>query len=77
MTLSALNQPDEIPAVYRAAVDDANARELGDESEGRLQDETRKMAHIERQKVVDRMRDGLVKSAAVVGLPKVCLCGRV
>ena len=64
VTLSALNRPYEIPRVFRAAVDDVSERH-GDDGGARVSRE--------RQRAADRMREGLVRSAAVVGLPKVGL----
>ncbi|KAF2419605.1 hypothetical protein EJ08DRAFT_702784 [Tothia fuscella] len=51
VTLSCLNRPDEIPTVFKHAVED-ESREA------------------EQLRIIRRMREGLVKSAAVVGLPK-------
>lgn len=64
VTLSALNRPNEIPAVYRVAMDEVGGWKRGQDAKGEGR-------HQERQRIVDRMREGLVKSAAVVGLPKV------
>ncbi|KIW02592.1 uncharacterized protein PV09_06042 [Verruconis gallopava] len=55
VTLSALNRPDEIPAVFHEAVGRSAVAEADEE---------------EQLRIVRRMREGLVKSAAVVGLPK-------
>jgi hypothetical protein len=62
VTLSALNRPDEIPNVFRYAVELDGGPRNG-----------KKMQHEEQLRIARRMREGLVKSAAVVGLPKVCL----
>ncbi|KAH0537406.1 hypothetical protein FGG08_005805 [Glutinoglossum americanum] len=53
ITLTMLNRAEEIPGVFRCAVE-----EVGEGEEGR-------------KMVVRRMREGLVKSVAVGGLPKV------
>jgi len=64
VTLSVLNRPDEIPKLFTFALDNGvdpatNAR----------------LAHTEQLQVARRLREGLVKSAAIVGLPKVCRKG--
>lgn len=59
-TLSALNRPEEIPSVLSYALKNG----VGPE------DET-PPAEKEQLKIARRMREGLVKSAAVIGLPKV------
>jgi hypothetical protein len=59
--LSALNRPDEIPKVFNDAIGiDGGANGF-------------KLQYEEQLTVARRMREGLVKSAAVVGLPKVCI----
>ena len=67
MTLSALNLPDEIPNVFRDAIGaDSGAADsdpAGSESA---------MEHSEQLRIARRMREALIKSSAVVGLPKVC-----
>jgi hypothetical protein len=62
VTLSCLNRPDEIGKVWEWAVENG-----ADDNAGA------KMAELEQLKTVRRVREGLVKSAAVVGLPKVGL----
>jgi hypothetical protein len=61
VTLSALNLPHEIPHIFRNAVG------IEEEANGS------KLQHEEQLRIARRMREGLVKSAAVVGLPKVCI----
>ena len=61
MTLSCLNRPDEIGKVWEWAV----------EHGGSKTGEGVRMGEDEQLRVVRRVRGGLVKSAAVVGLPKV------
>lgn len=56
VTLSCLNRPDEIPKVLREA--------LGKDGGGG-------MGHEEQLRIARRMREGLVKSSAICGLPKV------
>lgn len=61
-TLSVLNRPDEIPFVYRYALDhDAGAF-----------DSTH--VHEEKLRISRRMREALIKAAAIGGLPKVSIC---
>jgi hypothetical protein len=60
VTLSCLNRPDEIGQVWEWAVENG-----GDKNGGV------KMGEDEQLRTVRRIREGLVKSAAVVGLPKV------
>lgn len=64
VTLSVLNRPDEIPKVFTFALDD-----------GADAAATSKPAHAEQLQVARRLREGLVKSAAIAGLPKVRLQG--
>jgi hypothetical protein len=66
VTLSALNFPDEIPHVFKDVIgsDSAATGSEPDRSE-------HVMNHSEQLRVARRMREALVKSSAVVGLPKV------
>jgi hypothetical protein len=58
-TLSILNRPDEIPIVYKYALDHgANASDSNP-------------AHDEQLKISRRMREALIKASAIGGLPKV------
>lgn len=62
VTLSVINRPDEIPKVFNYALEhDVNTSD------------TAKPNHDEQLKVARKLREGLVKSAAVIGLPKVCI----
>ena len=63
VTLSALNRPDEIPSVFTYAI------EHGIDGAAAA---TRPPEHDERLVIARKLREGLVKSAAIVGLPKVC-----
>ena len=59
-TLSALNRPEEIPAVYNYAIEN-------------LKNDSHDATSLEeRLHVARRLREALVKSTAVCGLPKVC-----
>ncbi|EON63315.1 hypothetical protein W97_02542 [Coniosporium apollinis CBS 100218] len=64
VTLSVLNRPDEIPKVFSYAlehgVDAAHDKELGQ----------KELAHAEQLRIARKLRESLVKSAAIVGLPK-------
>lgn len=62
VTLSSLNRPDEIPKVLQHAI------ERGVDGVGNTP-----LSHVEQLQTVRRMREALVKSAAIVGLPKVLL----
>lgn len=66
VTLSALNRPEEIPNVLSYALKNGVGAE----------DKT-PLAEAEQLKVARRMREGLVKSAAVIGLPKVYIPGQL
>lgn len=59
VTLSVINRPDEIPIVFQHAL------EKGGGKEGT------KPEHAEQLAIARKMREGLVKSAAIGGLPKV------
>lgn len=59
VTLSVLNRPDEIPVVFQQAL------ERGGGTEDTIPE------HSEQLTIARRMREGLVKSAAIGGLPKV------
>lgn len=59
-TLSILNRPDEVPKVYTFALESGSDERDTTPS----QDEQLKM--------IRRMREALIKAAAVGGLPKVC-----
>lgn len=61
VTLSALNRPEEIPAVYMHAI------ERGVGSTDTVPN------HDERLEISRKMREALIKSAAICGLPKVGL----
>lgn len=58
-TLSSLNRPDEIPLVYKYVMDHG-----GNQIES-------KPSHDEQLKISRRMREALIKAAAIGGLPKV------
>jgi len=58
-TLTVLNRPDEIPKVYKHAIDH------GPDCVDKLPN------HDEQLKISRRMREALVKTAAIGGLPKV------
>lgn len=60
VTLSALNRPDEIPHVFNHALE----HDFGRPENGTP-------AHADQLRIVRRIREGLVKSSAVVGMPKV------
>jgi hypothetical protein len=60
-TLSILNRPDEIPKVFKHAI------ELGPDHIDRAPDSE------EQLKISRRIREALIKSAAIGGLPKVRL----
>jgi hypothetical protein len=68
VTLSALNRPDEIATVFRVAVgihaSDALAQEHREENV---------LTHDEQLAIARRIREALIKSAAVLGVPKVGL----
>ena len=59
VTLSVLNRPDEIPIVLQRALDPGGAKQDA------------KMEHAEQLMIARKMREGLIKSAAIGGLPKV------
>lgn len=59
VTLSVINRPDEIPIVFQHAL------EKGGGKEGKKPD------HAEQLMIARKMREGLVKAAAIGGLPKV------
>jgi hypothetical protein len=66
VTLSALNLPDEIGHVFKDAIG-ADVSVSASELEG-----SEHVVDVEEQlRIVRRMREALVKSSAVVGLPKV------
>jgi len=60
VTLSALNRPDEIPHVFNHALE----HDLGWPENGTP-------AQADQLRIARRIREGLVKSSAVVGMPKV------
>jgi len=62
VTLSVINRPDEIPKVFNYALE-----------HGVDPLDNAKPNHDEQLKVARKLREGLVKSAAVIGLPKVCI----
>ena len=59
VTLSALNRPEEIPAVYSHAIE---------KGVGNVQTSP---SHDEKLEISRKMREALVKSSAICGLPKV------
>lgn len=59
VTLSVINRPDEIPIVFQYAL------EKGGGNEGKRPEQAEQLA------IARKMREGLVKSAAIGGLPKV------
>ena len=61
VTLSTLNRPDEIGTVFKYALE----RGVHPEDDGPIRDEAEKL------KIARRMREALVKSSAIIGLPKV------
>jgi hypothetical protein len=61
VTLSVINRPDEIPKVFKFAIE-----------HGVGPTENIKPAHPEQLQIARKLREGLIKSAAIVGLPKVC-----
>ena len=58
-TLSALNRPDQIPGVFKHAI------EKGSGASDALP------SHEEQLQIARRMREALVKTGAIIGLPKV------
>jgi hypothetical protein len=68
VTLSCLNRPDEIGKLWEWAVENGGGADRGREGEGAG---GVRMGEDEQLRTVRRVREGLVKSAAVVGLPKV------
>jgi len=63
VTLSTLNRPDEIGTVFKYALE----RGVHPEDDGPIRDEAEKL------KIARRMREALVKSSAIIGLPKVTI----
>jgi len=59
VTLSVINRPDEIPIVFQHALEKGGGKE------------DTKPEHVEQLMIARKMREGLVKSAAIGGLPKV------
>ena len=59
VTLSVINRPDEIPIVFEHALERGGGKE------------DIKPEHTEQLMIARKMREGLVKSAAIGGLPKV------
>ncbi len=59
VTLSALNRPEDISAVYKLAIEKGAGTSDSVPS------------HIEKLEISRKMREALIKSAAVCGLPKV------
>jgi len=66
VTLSALNRPDEIPKVYRCAIENVGDRDLG----GVEAAQSERVRQEEQLRISRKLREGLVKSAAITGLPK-------
>lgn len=60
VTLSAINRPDEIPKIFKFALE-----------HGVGPFENTKPAHAEQLQIVRKLREGLIKSGAVVGIPKI------
>lgn len=66
VTLSALNRPDEIPAVFRDAI------ACGASAAPTQLDRDDEVVGLKEQlRIARRMREALVKSAAVIGVPRV------
>ncbi|KAL1619310.1 hypothetical protein SLS56_010148 [Neofusicoccum ribis] len=66
VTLSALNRPDEVPAVFSYAL------ENGADAASPVRNGAEQHTDVEEQLyMARRMREGLLKSAAIVGVPKV------
>ncbi|KAK8160574.1 AhpD-like protein [Phyllosticta citrichinensis] len=63
VTLSALNRPDEVPNLLISALKDSASPTSADGGSG--------LSLEEQLHVIRRLREGLIKSAAVVGVPKV------
>lgn len=70
VTLSCLNRPDEIPKILRGAIGKGVANGGSDVMNGGVMTGG-VMGHEEQLKIVRRMREGLIKSSAICGLPKV------
>ncbi|KAK8158361.1 hypothetical protein BC567DRAFT_30569 [Phyllosticta citribraziliensis] len=64
VTLSALNRPDEVPNLLISALKDSASPTIADGGLG--------LSLEEQLYIIRRLREGLIKSAAVVGVPKVC-----
>lgn len=63
-TLSIINRPDEITQIYKYALNNG----------GLDQDQVDSTPNIEEQLAISRrIREAIIKSAAIGGLPKVCL----
>jgi hypothetical protein len=60
VTLSVLNRPDEIPKVFQHALEEVETVEHGPR------------VHVLQLSAARRMREGLLKSSAISGVPKVC-----
>ncbi|KAK7538740.1 AhpD-like protein [Phyllosticta citribraziliensis] len=63
VTLSALNRPDEVPNLLISALKDSASPTIADGGLG--------LSLEEQLYIIRRLREGLIKSAAVVGVPKV------
>lgn len=63
VTLSCLNRPDEIPKILKSAI--------GEDGDKGKSNGVGVMGHDEQLKIARRLREGLVKSSAICGLPKV------
>jgi hypothetical protein len=63
VTLSCLNRPDEIPKILKSAI--------GEEAGNGKSNGVGGMGHDDQLKIARRMREGLIKSSAICGLPKV------
>lgn len=67
-TLAMLNRPEEIPTVYRHAVARGHSGQDGGQHQG--QDGTSLPDH-EQLRIARRLREALLKTSAIGGLPKV------
>lgn len=66
VTLSTLNRPEEIGSVFKFALE----KGVHPEDDGPIKDEKEKL------RIARRMREALVKSSAIIGLPKVRIHSR-
>lgn len=80
VTLSILNRPDEIPQVLAHALDHGSggvstASEKSDTTGSK--NASSPPSRAEQLIIARKMREALIKSAAIGGLPKVCVCACV